>query len=1093
MTGRHRGLWWFGAISFLFLTPTPSSSQAEEPPDTPRLRWEYFYEQRAYPFNEIPRGALQRARFQLGVRPMGVSAAPPPIQGTSWAPLGPQRIPSSGTSTGRLTAIAVHPTSSDIIYVGGAQGGVWKSTDGGMTWTPKTDEQCSLAMGSIAIDPVNPEIIYAGTGEQHFSSDSYYGCGVLRSEDGGETWTQLGASVFTGDDFTNAKISRVDVDPSTAGVVETTTVLAATTLGLFRSADGGAMWDLVLGGTATDLVRNPSDTQVLYAAIRSTGVFKSTDGGVTWVEIAEGFPTENVSRINLALAPSSPETILASIQHRSESNLLGIWKSTNGGASWIQLGANGASCGTQCWYNMTIAVSPADPNVVYFGGVSLYRSINGGLSFSDVRRGIHVDQHLITFDPQDPGTVYVGNDGGVFRSTDGGGSWTSLNTNLVLTQFYPGVSLHPWEAAVAMGGTQDNGTLESQGTDEYARVLGGDGGFTAINPQNPAIRYGETQWNTESTFSGPRRSDGGSFVRKVNGIDVTENALFIPPLVMDPVNPDRLYFGTVRLYRTDDRAESWTSISEPFNGRISAIAPAASDPMVVYMGTSTGGVHRTENGGELWSQITLGIPNRYIRDMAVDPTDWQKVFLTVSGFQSGHVFRSSDAGRTWEDISGDLPDIPVNAIVLDPAEANTLFIGTDLGVFVTNDGGVTWTAMKDGFPNVAVFDLAYNASTGVLLAATHGRGMFTLSLNRPLTLAVLPTGREGSELIGNPDTVPDSASVILTGVNSAGADWTATTETSWISLSTPTGSGTARLRWTRDLTGMGKGTYVGTIRVSADGAIDSPTEVVDTMVVLAPRQMTVDPGSRTHTFAVGSATPVQETASVGITGTNASLATWEATHGGSHWLTITTPSAQGSGMLEWTKDPTGLEEGVHVDTILVSSVGADGTPTSIVDSLIMNSPPVGLDPTVRGGNALAGSIELVHDSARVLIAGDGGDQWTAVSDSPWLTFTAGNGSGDGVLRWTRNPSGLTLGTYSGTITVESTNGGQAVLTDTFTLTAPAVQTECAADQLLGTPCLDDLQQRFLDLQGNGDGVYNLGDFLAQLVRDSAAKGSGGGP
>jgi photosystem II stability/assembly factor-like uncharacterized protein len=496
----------------------------EEPPDTPRLRWEYFFEQRAFPFNEIPGGALQQARRQMETMRGGFFQAPPAIQGTTWTPLGPESIPIAKTSTGRLTAIAVHPVDPNIIYVGGAQGGVWKTTDGGGFWVPLTDSECSLAMGDIAIDPMNPEILYAGTGEQHFSGDSYYGCGVLRSEDGGASWTQLGATHFVREGESNAKISRVNIDPTTAGDPATTTVLAASDLGLFRTLDGGATWQLVLSGTATDLIRNPSDTQVLYVAIRYTGVFKSTDGGVNWEQLTVGWPTENVSRINLALAPSSPDIVFASIQHRTESDLLGIWKTTNGGGSWSKLSATGASCKSQCWYNMDIAVSPTDPDLVLFGGVSLFRSINGGTTFQDVRDGIHVDQHYITFDPHDPTVVYVGNDGGVYKSTTSGATWTSLNTNLALAQFYPGVSLHPWEAEVSLGGTQDNGTLESYGSIEYNHLIGADGGFTAIDFLDPLVRYGETQWKAESSYSGPRRSDGGSFFRKVNGIDLAERA-----------------------------------------------------------------------------------------------------------------------------------------------------------------------------------------------------------------------------------------------------------------------------------------------------------------------------------------------------------------------------------------------------------------------------------------------------------------------------------------------------------------------------------------------------------------------------------------
>lgn len=1021
----------------------------------------------------------------------GPLGAPPAIQGTNWTPLGPERVPISKTSTGRLTAIAVHPTDSHTIYIGGAQGGVWKTTDGGAFWTPLTDGECSLAMGHIVIDPVDPEIVYAGTGEQHFSLDSYYGCGVLRSEDGGSSWTQLGEAVFVREGESNAKISRLDVDPSNAGDPATTTVLAASDFGLFRSEDGGETWELVLSGIATDLVRDPSDSQVLYAAIRYEGVFKSTDGGLSWDQLTGGLPAQNVSRINLALAPSAPDVVFASFQHRTESNLMGIWRTGDGGLNWTQVWATGASCGAQCWYNMTIAVSPSDPEMVLFGGVSLFRSIDGGLTFQDVRDGIHVDQHYLTFDPQDPSVVYVGNDGGIYKSTNSGAQWTSLNTNLALAQFYPGVSLHPWDAAVSMGGTQDNGTVESFGSTEYNALIGADGGFTAINPLDPLIRYGETQWKSESSYSGPRRSDGGSFARKVNGIDLSESALFIPPLVMDPVNPNRLYFGTVRLYRTDDQAERWVPVSDAFPGRISAIAPAASNPDVVYLGMNDGSVHRTEDGGETWSLNTLGLPRRYVKDIAVDPTDWQRVFLTFSGYGSGHVYRTTDAGSTWDNVSGDLPDVPVNAIVLDPAEPNTLFIGTDVGVFVTYDAGATWTALTEGLPNAAVFDLAYNPGTGVLLAATHGRGMFTLTLDRALTMAVLPKARVDSVLIGAPEPVTDSATVILTGAGAATTQWTAGNGASWLSLTPAAGTGNSRIRWTLDLTGLGKGTYVDTVRVTAEGAVDSPSEVIDTLVILAPRTMTVDPVTRSHMAVVGSTTPILEAAIIGLSGAGAFNAVWEATHSGAPWLNILTPSQQGSGTLRWEKDPTDLAEGVYVDTIRVASVGAEGTPTLIVDSLIMDSPPVGLDPAVRSGSAVSGEVEAYPDSARVLLSGEGVEaaQWTASAGSSWVSLTSATGTGPGMLRWTRDPTGLGVGTFVDTITVESSNGGQARLIDTFTLTEPFVPSDCAAEHLLGVPCLADLQLRFLDIEGNNDGVYNLGDFLAQLAR----KGGGEGP
>ena len=968
----------------------PSSASAQGPgSDNPRRRWEYFYNQRAYPFDRIPPGALQRARAQLRNR-LFLQAVPPPIAGTQWNSIGPEGIPINIRSIGRLTAIAVHPTNSNIIYIGGAQGGVWKTTDGGAFWTPMTDGECSLAMGDLAIDPINPEIVYAGTGEQHFSGDSYYGCGLLRSTDGGASWTHLGASVFQTDSG-GARISRVVIDPSTAGATATTTVLVASTFGLFRSVDGGTNWTEILSGTVTDLVVDPSDSGIWYAAVWGGGVFKSTDSTATWTQLTDGFPSSQVGRINLAIAPSSPATLYAAIHNSQTSELLGIWKTVDGGSNWAQLSASNASCRTQCWYDLAIAVHPTNPDLVYFGGVSLYASFDGGTSFINIRGLIHVDQHAIVFDPQDPDVVFIGNDGGIFRSTDGGITWASLNTNLARTQFYAGISLHPTDALIAMGGTQDNGTLQYSGSPGWLHVLGGDGGYTAIDFTDPSIRYAETQWSTNSTFSGPRRSDGGGFVSKNNGIDVSDQALFIPPLVMDPANPHTLYFGTFRLYRTTDRAETWTPISDNLsrgNGRISAIAPAFADAAVVYVGTSDGAIQITTDGGTTWNSIEGALPRRFVTDVAVDPLDWRTAYVTFSGFNSGHVFRTTDAGATWQNATSNLPDLPVNAIVLDPAARETAIVGTDLGVFMTGDSGTTWTVLSNGFPSVAVFDIAYNPATGVLLAATHGRGMFSLTLDRALTLAVIPTARLDSTFVANPAVLEDSASVLLTGSGATATSWTAAHGAgTWLTLTAATGTGSGTVRWTRDPSGLTVGTYVDTVTVTVAGAIDSPALVVDTFMVLG---FAIDPPTRQHSLRAGSITAEPDSADVTRVSDTTS---WTATHGSATWLTITTASGTGSGKLRWTRDPTDLRVAVYVDTIAVTN-----------------------------------SV-----------------------------------------------------------------GETALMIDTLLIEAPDVVPKCGAIQLFGKTCLNVVQQRYLDLEGNGDGSYNLGDFVALLRRLDGQQSRGRNP
>lgn len=1078
-----------GAWLALPLALAPAVAAQGPVPDTPQLRWEFFYRKRAYPFDRIPADAVARAQAQAMARRSNLLMAPPPIAGSAWTSIGPAAIPINGGSIGRLTTIAVHPTDPGTIYVGGAQGGVWKSTTGGASWMPMTDAECSLAMGWIAIDPVDPDIVYAGTGEQHFSADSYYGCGLLRSVDGGASWTQLGASVFR----TNrggARISRVVLDPATAGTVATTRLYVASDFGLHVSADGGASFTLALPGVVTDLVMDPTDAAVLYAAVRGVGVYKSTDSGVSWLLRSAGFAT-STWRINLAIAPSAPDTLYASVQNGGGSDLAGIWRTTDGAATWGQRSATGASCGNQCWYDMTMAVDPGNPDVVYFGGVYLYKSTDGAAAFTNVSGSVHVDQHVLTFAPSDAGQLFVGNDGGIFRTTDGGASWTSLNTDLALTQFYEGIALHPWDPLTVTGGTQDNGTLTFYGNPSWWHVLGGDGGFTAIDHRDPTIRYAETQWQSNSGYSGPRRSDGGAYLLRTQGIDVSDRALFIPPLVMDPVDPATLYFGTYRVYRTTNRAASWVPISPDLtlgvSGSVSAIAPAPSDPSMIYVGTSDGLVQWTDDGGATWTPRPLptGDP-RYVQDIAVDPRDPRTAWVVVSGFLTPHVFRTTDGGATFTNASGSLPDSPVNAVVVDPTSRATVIIGTDVGAYMSVDSGTTWTALTTGMPNVAVFDVAYNANTGTLIAATHGRGMFRLELVRALTLAVVDGVASDTVPVGASGPRADSAVVILSGTDAATTAWSAThTAAAWVTLTNAAGTGTGRVRWTRDPTGLAAGVYVDTITVTAPGAIDSPWLVVDSLVVQAALSVTVAPTGRAASVLQGSTMPIPDSAALLIEGWGADTTQWTATRV-SGWLTLLTTAGTGAGTVRWTRNPTALAVGTHVDTIRIAT--SQGAFADLHDTLAVMALPLVLEPASRRDTADAGSVTLVPDSAAVTLQGPGSDtaSWTATHGTrAWVTLTTAGGTGSGTVRWTRDPAGLLPGTYTDTIRISTSRADTALVIDTFVLLAPTVTASCAASDLLAPGCLTDVQRRYLDLTGNADGIYNLGDLVALRKRGGA--------
>lgn len=790
--------------ALLGLSGSVAGAGAQEPDDNPLLRWQYFHEQRAFPGTTIPAGALLRARQQMRDRwpelflpRTGDRTSAFALSTSAWTPIGP--APISNGSAGRVSTVAVHPGDPAVVYIGGAQGGVWRTGDGGLTWSALTDNECSLAMGSIAIDPVDPRILYAGTGELHFSGDSYYGCGVLRSTDEGASWTRLGETAFASSTG-GARISRLIIDPATAGSTSTTTIYAASSNGLWISHNSGLSWMKTLDGVISDLQLDGASSRTLYAAVglpstaETSGIFRSDNYGNTWTKLT-AFPPTDVGRIALGASPVVGGTVYAAVQNgfnngTNDGRLLGIWRTTDGGASWTQRTATQADCGTQCWYDLVIAVDPVDPDRVWFGGVPLFRSTDGAQTFQNVLRNAHVDQHAITFDPTDPGTVYIGNDGGVYRSRDGATSWQSLNAGLSITQFYAGISLHPTDTTVVLGGTQDNGTLEARGDEIWFSVLGADGGFTAIDYENPTYAWAETQWTSGSGFAGPRiRIGSGSFERRVTGIDTNDRALFIPPLVMDRTDPATLYFGTYRVYRTTSRGVLWGAISpdltQTTNGRVSAIAPAESDPRTLWVGTTDGAIQVTRDAGVTWNLRNGGLPARYVTDIVVDGANPDIAVASVSGFGTGHVFRTTNGGVAWIDISGGLPDVPVNAVLTDPALGNALYVGTDLGVFRTFDNGDSWEPFGDGLPHVAIYDLTYNRGTGIAVAATHGRSVFAFKPSAASFLAIAQdsirfesvgdTARltaVGLDLTG--DTIPDlvpawrSSDDAVTSVDSRG-------------------------------------------------------------------------------------------------------------------------------------------------------------------------------------------------------------------------------------------------------------------------------------------------------------------------------------
>jgi photosystem II stability/assembly factor-like uncharacterized protein len=414
--------------------------------------------------------------------------------------------------------------------------------------------------------------------------------------------------------------------------------------------------------------------------------------------------------------------------------LLGLFLWDDAAGIWTHLAAGGLNSGSysndfgkQSWYDLAIAVDPRNANRIYLAGIRGFRSDDGGATFSPMGGEIHVDWHSIAIDPRNPDILYAGTDGGVFVSTDDGNSWASRNAGLAVTQYYPGISAAP-NGSQIMGGSQDNGTHAYTGSTYWNGFLGGDGGYTAINYDDPSITYSESQWDPSGGAFIVRATATSSALR-ITGIDAGDRAAFIPPYVMDPVTSTTLYFGSHRLYKTTNEGILWSPISGDLtkgSGYITTIAVSKIDPLTIYVGASDGQVNVTRDGGTTFTPIANGIPNRYVTRIAVDPADATHALLTVSGFASGHVFETKNAGVSWTDISAGLVDAPANAVVFVPGVG--IMIGTDVGVFQTATPGASWVGGPAGIPNVIVQDLIYVPGEHMVVAGTYGRGMFTYTV-----------------------------------------------------------------------------------------------------------------------------------------------------------------------------------------------------------------------------------------------------------------------------------------------------------------------------------------------------------------------------
>ena len=661
---------------------------------------------------------------------VGEQLGPPTPTGPQWRSVGPWTILNGQTYgasrvnvSGRVSAVAVHPQDPARVLAGAANGGVWESRDRGASWTPRTDYAATLAVGALAFNPQNPAVVYCGTGEGDWWS--FLGAGVLRSSDGGTTWATLCTNPFVGQGFYD-----LVVDPTNGR-----RLFAGTTGGLYVSNDRGVTWTRRRTQRTWSLSVAPNGN--VFAA-SSDGVRRSTDQGNTWPAVTlPGAPTA-FTRLAVEIAPSNPAVVYA---WGASGGTAYLWR--RAGGTWTAVAPPPGVATGQAWYDWFLAVAPDRDTQVYCGAIETHRGDLSGSTWTwrnltnkgNIGDSIHPDQHAIAFEPGNPNTIYVGNDGGLYRSPDRGITWQHCNNGLVVSEFEyitHNFGMSRW----ILGGTQDNGTDRWTGSGSWDHVADADGGDCGVNRNNPRTVF--TTWNSWGSQLRPWRSttggDFGSWTFIPPPVPAGEGSPFYPPFETSATGGDTIAIGGGAVYVSRNNGTNWTRLAFPAAGTASAMYVPNADN--VYVGTEDGRLFRTTWNGANWGALTaLTTPRAgaFMSDLYVDPNNTSRMWATHRTIGNGRVWRTDNGGTSWNDRTAGLPALPMNAIQVDPANANRVWVAADLGVYQSLDGGATWTDFSNGLPNMFVGDLIFHPHARVLRAGTRNRGVWEIPVDGWMT------------------------------------------------------------------------------------------------------------------------------------------------------------------------------------------------------------------------------------------------------------------------------------------------------------------------------------------------------------------------